>query len=82
MNTNSLCSVAQTPEDYCIVLPDQVRAMVAACIEEYCGEGAVELLSASPASFVTAALWEESGVSPPQEVALLVELLHRASQGE
>lgn len=30
-----------------------------------------ELLFASPDSFGTAAFWEESGVSPPQEMALM-----------
>lgn len=81
MNTNSSCSVTQVPCGNFIGMPEHVWVMVAACIGEYCGEDAVALLSASPESFDTAALWKESGVSPPQEMALLVELLHRASQG-
>ena len=51
---------------------------MAECIDDYCGKGACSLLSQRPDTFKTAPLWDDAGVCPPPEIALVIELLHRA----
>ncbi|WFN34235.1 hypothetical protein L1S32_10365 [Methanogenium sp. S4BF] len=80
MNDNSLCAGQPSYQNGCPgYLSDEIRKMVAGCIDEYCGEGASLMIFQSPETFGTAPLWEDAGISPPQEIALLIELLHRAS---
>ena len=79
MNSDSLIDgVPNVPDICCAYLPVGVREIVAECIEDYCGKGASGLLSQRPDTFKTAPLWDDAGVCPPPEIALVIELLHRA----
>ena len=81
MNVNSLCPFRPSDLAGCgVVVSPDARDILAECIDEYCGDGASRLLFQPQEEFATAPLWEEAGIAVPPEVALLVELLHRASQ--
>lgn len=70
-----------TPSAVCdgFLSPDVIKILTE-CITEYCGDDACSLIFQPQDTFSTASFWIEAGFSAPWEIALLVELLHRASQ--
>lgn len=51
--------------------------MTAEIICDYTGENAETLLNVSEDSFETEKFWDENGFEPPENVKMLIEILHR-----